>query len=210
MTYKNSILELILTDTYRRTSLQDKCLQMYKKKTFHVTILTQVIIGILDLWNASTYLSISPKFLTKSSNSTYRPHRPIVCKIWYMIVFVLYFSLCIQILYKLFNVFINYLCLQIKAAVRTVNPREEKYMKQEPKFKISVSIQSNRSLLWFMVFNAIFNNISVITWWSALLLKKLQFPEKTIDLLQVTDNFITYCCIKYTSPEQGSNSQHQW
>ena len=50
MTHKNSILELILTDTYRRTSLQDKCLLMYKKNNpFHVTILTQVIIGILDL-----------------------------------------------------------------------------------------------------------------------------------------------------------------
>ena len=39
-----------------------------KKKTqkkFDVTILTQVVIGILDLWNASTY----------------RPHRPIVRKI---------------------------------------------------------------------------------------------------------------------------------
>ena len=28
---------------------------------------------------------------------------------------------------------------QIKASVRTVNPKEEKYMQQEPKFKISVS-----------------------------------------------------------------------
>ena len=47
-----------------------------KKKTqkkFDVTILTQVVIGILDLWNASTYLSISQKILSKSSNSTYRP-----------------------------------------------------------------------------------------------------------------------------------------
>ena len=32
-----------------------------KKKKFDVTILTQVFIGILDLWNALTYLSISPK-----------------------------------------------------------------------------------------------------------------------------------------------------
>ena len=58
-----------------------------KKKTqkkFDVTILTQVDIGILDLWNASTYLSISQKILPKSSNSTYRPHRPIVRKIRYM------------------------------------------------------------------------------------------------------------------------------
>jgi hypothetical protein len=46
-------------------------------------ILTQVVIGILDLWNASTYLSISQKNFTKSSNSTYRPHQPIVRKIRY-------------------------------------------------------------------------------------------------------------------------------
>ena len=26
------------------------------------------------------------------------------------------------------------------------------------------------------------------------------YPEKTTDLLQVTENFITYCCIEYTSP----------
>ena len=35
-----------------------------------------------------------------------------------------------------------------------------------------------------MVFNATFNNISVILWWSVLLWRK---PEKPIDLLQVTD-----------------------
>ena len=33
-----------------------------------------------------------------------------------------------------------------------------------------------------MVFNATFNNISVISWW-----RKLEYPEKTTDLLQVTD-----------------------
>ena len=58
-----------------------------KKKTqkkFDVTILTQDVIGILDLWNASTYLSISQKILSKSSNSTYHPHRPIVRKIRYI------------------------------------------------------------------------------------------------------------------------------
>jgi hypothetical protein len=54
------------------------------KKKFDVTILTKVVIGILDLWNASTYLSISQKFLPKSSNSTYRPHRPIVRKTRYI------------------------------------------------------------------------------------------------------------------------------
>jgi len=35
-----------------------------------------------------------------------------------------------------------------------------------------------------MVFNATFNNISVISWRSILLVGK---PEKTTDLLQVTD-----------------------
>ena len=55
-----------------------------KKKKFDVMILTQVVIGILDLWNASTYLSIYPKILPKSSNSTYHPHRPIVRKIRYL------------------------------------------------------------------------------------------------------------------------------
>jgi hypothetical protein len=40
------------------------------QKKFDVTILTQVVIGILDLWNVSTNLSISQKILPKSSNST--------------------------------------------------------------------------------------------------------------------------------------------
>jgi len=35
-----------------------------------------------------------------------------------------------------------------------------------------------------MVFNATFNNISVISWRSVLL---VEYPEKTTDLLQVTD-----------------------
>jgi hypothetical protein len=37
---------------------------------------------------------------------------------------------------------------------------------------------------WAMVFNATFNNISVISWQSVLL---VEYPEKTTDLLQVTD-----------------------
>jgi len=39
-----------------------------------------------------------------------------------------------------------------------------------------------------MVFNATFNNISVISWRSvSLVLRKPKYTEKTIDLLQVTD-----------------------
>ena len=34
----------------------------------------------------------------------------------------------------------------------------------------------------FMMFNATFNNISFISWW-----RKLEYPEKTTDLSQVTD-----------------------
>ena len=38
-----------------------------------------------------------------------------------------------------------------------------------------------------MVFNATFNNISVISWQSVLLWRKHEYPEKTTDLSQVTD-----------------------
>jgi hypothetical protein len=51
-----------------------------------------------------------------------------------------------------------------------------------------------------MVFNATFNNISVILWGSFLLVEEMGVTEKTTHLLQVTDKLITYCCIEYTSP----------
>jgi hypothetical protein len=38
-----------------------------------------------------------------------------------------------------------------------------------------------------MVFNATFNNISVISWWSVLLVEEIVVQEKTTDLSQVTD-----------------------
>ena len=38
-----------------------------------------------------------------------------------------------------------------------------------------------------MVLNTTFNNISVISWGSVLLMKETEHPEKTTDLLQVTD-----------------------
>jgi hypothetical protein len=50
---------------------------------------------------------------------------------------------------------------------------------------------SNRclvGLVGFMMFNATFNNISVISWQSVLLVEKTpEYPEKTTDLSQVTD-----------------------
>ena len=45
------------------------------------------------------------------------------------------------------------------------------------------------------VFNATFNNISVIMWWSVLLVEETRVPEKTIDLSQVTDKF--HCIMLY-------------
>jgi len=38
-----------------------------------------------------------------------------------------------------------------------------------------------------MMFNATFNNISVISWRSVLLVEEIEYPEKTADLSQVTD-----------------------
>jgi hypothetical protein len=38
-----------------------------------------------------------------------------------------------------------------------------------------------------MVFNATFNNISVISWRQFYWWRKPEYPEKTTDLLQVTD-----------------------
>ena len=39
-----------------------------------------------------------------------------------------------------------------------------------------------------MVFNATFNNISVILWWSVLLMEETEVPGEIHGLLQVTDN----------------------
>ena len=38
-----------------------------------------------------------------------------------------------------------------------------------------------------MVVNATFNNISVISWWSVLLIEEPEYREKTANLSQVTD-----------------------
>ena len=48
-----------------------------------------------------------------------------------------------------------------------------------------------------MMFNATFNNISVISRWSALLVEE--------SLRKPLTNFITLCCIEYTSPESKNS-----
>jgi hypothetical protein len=43
-------------------------------------------------------------------------------------------------------------------------------------FKIN---KKNRNKLWFVVFNATFNNISVISWWSVLLVEETGVPAES-------------------------------
>jgi hypothetical protein len=50
-----------------------------------------------------------------------------------------------------------------------------------------------------MVFNATYNNISVILWRSVLLVEE---SRKSLT------NFLTQCCAP--RPDRHSNSQHQW
>jgi hypothetical protein len=69
-----------------------------------------------------------------------------------------------------------------------------------------VSTRSNKmctgvGLGLIMVLNATFNNISVISWWSVLLV------EETTDLSQVTDK-LYHITLYRTPPEWGSKSQH--
>jgi hypothetical protein len=62
----------------------------------------------------------------------------------------------------------------------------------------SKKVEYFNGLVGFMVFNTTFNNISVILWWSVLLVEETRYPEKTTDLSQVTDKH--YHIMLYTSP----------
>ena len=59
-------------------------------------------------------------------------------------------------------------------------------------------------LVWFMVLNATFNNISVISWWSVLLVEETGVPrENHLTSCKSLTNFTKYCCIEYTLPWMG-------
>jgi len=59
-----------------------------------------------------------------------------------------------------------------------------------------------------MLCNATFNNISIISWRSVLLVEETGMPVENHQ--HITDKLTTYCCIEYTLPEWDSNSQLQW
>ena len=59
-----------------------------------------------------------------------------------------------------------------------------------------------------MVLNATFNNISVISWWSVLLVKKTGVPG--VNHRPATSHWQTLSHIEYTSPERDLNSQRWW
>ena len=48
-----------------------------------------------------------------------------------------------------------------------------------------------------MVFNAAFNNISLTSWQSVLLVEEIGYPEKTTGLPQVTDKLCLYHTMLY-------------
>ena len=59
-----------------------------------------------------------------------------------------------------------------------------------------------------MIFNATFNNITVISWRPALLVEETGVPgEKKPTYHKSLTNFITQCCIEHTSHVRDTNSQ---
>jgi len=63
-------------------------------------------------------------------------------------------------------------------------------------------------MVWFMVFNTTFNNISVISWRSVLLVEETGVPEKTTELPQVTDKLLSHNVVSST-PRHGGNKLKQ-
>ena len=70
--------------------------------------------------------------------------------------------------------------------------------------KIIKSIHKLPIGLRVMVFNATFNNISVVSWWSVLLVEENRSTRRKPPTCRKSlTSFITQCYIKYTSPWAG-------
>jgi hypothetical protein len=74
---------------------------------------------------------------------------------------------------------VNLICL---LRTKTVDPKGVQFeyvsLNNIAMFKISNKLLLRSVLLvWFMVFNATFNNISVIPWWSVLLMEETRVPR---------------------------------
>ena len=65
------------------------------------------------------------------------------------------------------------------------------------------NVSTLKRLVWFMVFNATFNNIYIASWQSGLLMDETGVPEEN-HIPAARYNFIT-CCIEFTSPEFNWN-----
>jgi hypothetical protein len=61
---------------------------------------------------------------------------------------------------------------------------------------------------WFVMFNATFNNISVISWRSVLLVEETGGPRENHRSVASHWQTLSQCCTP--RPDRDSNSQHQW
>jgi hypothetical protein len=66
-------------------------------------------------------------------------------------------------------------------------------------------------LVWFMVFNATFNNISVISWWSVLMVEETGVHEENHRAVASHGQTLSHNVVSSTPcHEQGSNSKLKW
>jgi len=138
-----------------------------------------------------------------------------------------------EVLYTLHNIFIvsHFISVVVhKRRIKTTIPtRKQSFYyypwKTETVLRINNNIDTCWLLIYFticpitvlelkvrvrvMVFNTTFNNISVISGQSLLLVEETGVPvENHWPAAKSLTNFITLCCIEYTSPEWDLNSQH--
>ena len=69
-------------------------------------------------------------------------------------------------------------------ATADITPTMDQHVGNKPD---ATNIGKN-TLNFRMVFNATFNNMSAIWWWSDFLMEETEYPEKSTGLSQVTDN----------------------